>query len=163
MIKNNCWWLKSGVYQFRLVVYPIIYKILQGFSTIQTVVGNGISSINSTTNFPILRSVPSVHPLGAGRDHSPLPLQSAWLPRVSWCTLVAVGFGWRNEDLKNTGRLAYNHQNHQNHQHHQLHELYISDIFLKKLIRSDLDSDYCIHFGILWHLGSLCGMECLEW
>ena len=38
-----CWWLKSGVNQLRLVVDPIIYRVLY----ILSVVGNGISSINS--------------------------------------------------------------------------------------------------------------------
>ena len=38
----------------------------------------------------------SVH--RTGRDHSALPLQSAWLPRVSWCTLAA-GFGCQHHQL----------------------------------------------------------------
>ena len=38
-----CWWLKSGIHQLRLVVYPIIYRV----SAPSQVVGNGISAINS--------------------------------------------------------------------------------------------------------------------
>ena len=66
-----CWWKKSGVYQLRLVVYPIIYRVLcipngAGFPPSTVGIEKGRTRKHCKTMTPSSVSVRTHHTLRAG-------------------------------------------------------------------------------------------------
>ena len=98
-VLNYCWWFRNPANQLRLVLYPIIFRVL--FPS--QVVGNGISE--ASTASPPFKG-PEIHGKSTRQEHIfAQNRQQASPAPVSWCEIYSP-----NKKGGGTGRVAREYQ-----------------------------------------------------